>query len=96
MSENKRKFRSKITLGVLEDLDMNIDEMSDIANLRKMKLPMLRLFINAMMIEGEPITRDSDPSELETILPELSSFLLSSQQKELVKEKEIQKDIQLH
>jgi hypothetical protein len=87
MSETKRKFRDKITIGVLEDMDMTIDEMSDIANLRKMKLPMLRLFINAMILEGEPITRESDPRELESIIPELSSFLGLSQRKELAKER---------
>jgi len=85
--EVKRKFRSKITLGVLEDMGLTVNEMRDLGDLQEMQLPMLRKFLNAMIIEGEPITRDTDPFELINIIPELESFLEKSQRIELAKER---------
>ena len=83
----KRKFRTEITIGVLEQLDLSVGELSELKDLKKMKPTFLRKFINAMMIEGAPITTETGASELEDLIKDLSSFLELSQRKSLAKEK---------
>ena len=83
----KRKFRKEITVGVLEQLDMTIGELSELNDLKNMKPVFLRKFINAMMLEGKPITVDTGAEELQEIIAELSSFLELSQRRELAKER---------
>lgn len=83
----KRKFRDEITIGVLDDLGLSIGELTELEDLKKMKPRFLLDFINAMMIEGKPITLDTGQAELEEIVKDMSSFLEVSQRKELAKEK---------
>ena len=76
----ERTFRKNLTMGILEDLDIPLDKLDKIDDLVKTTkdLAFNRDLMNALILTGPPITRDTDPDELVDLVPKLTSFLEKS------------------
>jgi hypothetical protein len=89
----KKTFVNKINMGVLEDLDMSLEEFQNFKqtfNIKNLKVGKLRTLLNAFIVEGK-LTRESDPEELVEVVEGLKSFLEKGRKMKAVKSKLRQK-----
>jgi hypothetical protein len=73
----KWTFRTEITVGLLEDLDLDASQLRKLPELikqGKMKIKWMREIVNAMIIDGPKITRDSSALVLTKAFKEWASF----------------------
>ena len=75
--KKERKYVKKLTMGVIEDADIPINELKKLkeGNITTKNFCIIRKLANAAMIEGEPFTRDSDADQMEELTEFMDSFL---------------------